>query len=312
MPNTGRGKDAADALPSNPRAYEAPRCPFAEGTIERWAFDYVTSSDLAHKLAPPDPPRVVDSGATPLRGLRPGRPPELRIVARAKGPKGKDALVDRRKRAHFFHTFFHHELQAAELMANALVAFPDAPRSFRGGLVRILFDEVRHMRAYADHVRALGESLGAFPVRDWFWERLGDVASPASFVAAMGVGFEGGNLDHVSRFARSLEDAGDLEGARIVQRVGEEEIVHVRFGLTWLARFAELSEVTLEAFAAALPAPLTPSVMRGPVLDRAARKRAGYTDSFLDAFEAFSLAHPSGAPSPNARPERDVAPTAQG
>jgi uncharacterized ferritin-like protein (DUF455 family) len=303
MPNIGRGKDETSVLPSSPRAHEAPRCPFAEGTIERWAFDYVTSSDLAYKLSPPDPPRVTDSDQSPLRGLRPGRPPELRIVARAKGPKGKDALVDRRKRAHLFHTFFHHELQAAELMANALVAFPKAPRAFRVGLVRILFDEVRHMQAYADHVLALGESIGAFPVRDWFWERLGDVDGPAAFVAAMGVGFEGGNLDHVARFARSLDDVGDVEGARIVRRVGEEEIVHVRFGLTWLARFAEISEVTLDAFAAALPSPLTPSVMRGPALDRASRKRAGYTESFLDALDAYALAHPSGARSPNARPE---------
>lgn len=301
MANTGRGKDELEAHPSNPVAPAAPRCPFAAGTIERWAFDYVVSSDLAYKLAPPEPPRVTDSGERPLRGLRPGRPPELRVVTRAKGPKGKDALVDRRKRAHLFHTFFHHELQAAELMANAIVAFPDAPRAFRVGLVRILFDEVRHMQAYVGHVRALGESIGAFPVRDWFWERLGDVSSPAAFVAAMGVGFEGGNLDHVARFARSLDDVGDLDGARIVRRVGEEEIVHVRFGLTWLARFAELSEVTLQAFAAALPPPLTPSVMRGPTLDRVSRKRAGYTDSFLDSLDAYALAHPSGARSPNAR-----------
>ncbi len=311
MSHTGRGKDDLEAHPSNPVAPEAAARPFDEGTIERWAFDYVTSSDLAYKLAPPEPPRVADTGARPLRGLRPGRPPELRIVERAKGPKGKDALVDRRKRAHLFHTFFHHELQAAELMANALVAFPTAPRAFRVGLVRILFDEVRHMQAYAGHVRALGESIGAFPVRDWFWERLGDVDGPGAFVAAMGVGFEGGNLDHVTRFARSLEDVGDLDGARIVRRVGEEEIVHVRFGLTWLARFADLPEVTLEAFAAALPPPLTPSVMRGPVLDRASRKRAGYTDSFLDALDAYAVAHPSGARSPNVRPENGVAPSGE-
>jgi hypothetical protein len=83
-----------------------------------------------------------------------------------------------------------------------------------------------------------------------------------------------------------------------------------RLGRLWAHDPATVMRMLTES--GALPAPLTPSVMRGPVLDRAARKRAGYTDSFLDAFEAFSLAHPSGAPSPNARPERDVAPTAQG
>lgn len=268
-------------------------------TLAEWARAYVLSDDLAVKLDPPAPPRppLVADGAPPLeRPFAPGRPRALLPTARAKGPRG--SLESAKKRAHLVHTFLHHELQAAELMATMLVAFPEAPRAFQVGLVRVFFDEIRHMQGYRDHLARLGHAVGDFPVRDWFWERLGGVASLASFVAAMGVGFEGGNLDHTRRFADALARVGDVAGARLVERVGEEEIVHVRFALAWLPRLLGKDRLTFEDFVAALPAPLTPSVMQGPSLDRAARIRAGYTEEFLAALVAYGVAHPSGAPSP--------------
>lgn len=271
-----------------------------------WARAYVSSDDLAYKLDPPEPPRVPRepsvAGCRELERPRaPGRPKELRVVARAKGPRG--SLVEPKKRAHVLHTFVHHELQAAELMALALVAFPETPRAFQVGLLRVFFDEIRHMQAYVARLHALGYEVGDFPVRDWFWERLGNVPSPTAFVAAMGVGFEGGNLDHTARFGALFEAASDADSAAVVRQVGEEEIMHVRFGLTWLGRFLGKPVVRFDDLLRALPPPLTPSVMRGPSLDRPSRKRAGYTDEFLDAFDAFVLAHPSGVRSPARAPE---------
>jgi uncharacterized ferritin-like protein (DUF455 family) len=183
-------------------------------------------------------------------------------------------------------------------MASALVAFPETPRAFRVGLLRVLFDEIRHMRAYQEGMAALGFSVGDFHVRDWFWERLGDTPSPAAFVATMGVGFEGGNLDHAARFAKAFDDVGDRASAAIVRRVGEEEIVHVRFALHWLGRFLEKPRADFGDFARAIPPPLTPSVMRGPTLERGLRERAGFDAEFLDAFDAFVVENPSGRPAP--------------
>jgi hypothetical protein len=54
------------------------------GTVERWAFDYIVSRGLAHKLAPPPPPDAFERGAPPRRLVAPGRPPELTVVARTK------------------------------------------------------------------------------------------------------------------------------------------------------------------------------------------------------------------------------------
>ncbi|WP_437289120.1 DUF455 family protein [Sorangium sp. So ce406] len=212
------------------------------GTVERWAWDYVLSTDLEHKLAPPPVPSAWESDTAPpppRRLERPGRPAALRISARAQKSPGPEALRNPARRAQLFHAFLHHELQAAELMAWALLAFPDTPRAFRGGLVRIALDEVRHMQLYARYLAAIGHRFGDFPVRDWFWSRVPSAASPAQFVAVMGMGLEGGNLDHTARFAERFRAIGDDEGAALTERVCAEEIPHVRFGVRWFRRFTQ-------------------------------------------------------------------------
>jgi uncharacterized ferritin-like protein (DUF455 family) len=170
-------------------------------------------------------------------------------------------------------------------MAWALLAFPDSPRDFRSGLVRIAEDEVRHMQLYAGHIERLGHGVGDFAVRDWFWERVPSCPDPASFVATMGLGFESANLEHSRSFAARFRTAGDDEGARIQELVGREEIAHVRFGVRW---FSELTGgLTFETWKASLPPPLSPMLMRGHPLFREARMRAGFPAGFLDELEAW-------------------------
>ena len=92
-------------------------------------------------------------------------------------------------------------------MCWAILAFPETPPSFRRGLMAIAREEVRHMGLYLEHLGVLGHAVGDFEVRDWFWERVPSCESPAAFVATMGIGFEGGNLDHSERFAARLHGA---------------------------------------------------------------------------------------------------------
>lgn len=263
------------------------------GTIERWAWDYVTTTSLAHKLAPPSPPdRWADDGVV-RRLASPGRPPELRVVARAPKTRG---LGGEHGRARALATFMHHELQAAELMAFALLAFPETPRAFREGLVRIALDEVRHMAMYGALLTARGHAYGEEPVRDWFWERVGRVQTPGAFLAIMGLGVESANLEHTAAYAARFRAAGDEEGAAVQERVGREEIAHVRFGARW---FAELvGPLTFDAWSNALPPPLTPLLMRGTPLNRAARRAGGQPEDFLDALERWQPSPTTPAPSP--------------
>src|SRR6185312_5788174 len=220
-------------------------------------------TSLAGKLAPPGPPDVWENGPA-RRVSSPGRPPELRVVRKAPKTRG---LASKEGRARALHAFLHHELQAAELMAWAVLAFPETPLEFREGLVRIAKDEIRHMRIYAEQIERLGFHVGDFEVRDWFWERVPTARTPASFAA---------------RFRA----AGDEDGARAQEIVAREEIAHVRFGVRW---FEELgAPLAFDAWRRALPEPLSPLLMRGTPIARDARRKAGQPERFIDELEAWS------------------------
>ena len=257
----------------------------APGTIEGWCFELITTRQLATKLAPPRAPEAWED-APPARRLEaPGRPAALVRVARAPRTPRPAALLDPRVRARLVHAFLHHELQAAELFAWAVLAFPATPREFRAGCLRLCREELAHLALYRAHLGRLGARYGDFPVRDWFWERVASVPDATAFVALLGLGLEGANLEHSARFAAWFRSAGDEEGARILERVEGDEIGHVAFARTWFERWTE-APLDYERWRAALPRPLTPAVLRGVPLNRAARARAGLDEAFLARLEA--------------------------
>jgi uncharacterized ferritin-like protein (DUF455 family) len=267
--------------------------------VEAWAAHYVTSSALSVKLHPPPVPGRFREGAVPLRIPGPGRPPEFRAARRGQRTPRNGALKEPHYRARALHAFFHHELQAAELMCWALLAFSDAELEFRRGLVGICLDEIRHMNLYREHIEALGSKLGDFGVRDWFWKRIPSCASKLSFVAVMGMGFEAANLEYASDFAARFRAAGDEAGARMQERIAAEEIGHVRFATKWFAHWT--GGCDFETWAAKLPPPLSPWVMHGEPVARDARLRAGMPADFVTALQAY-VPEPKGRPVAGAEP----------
>lgn len=260
------------------------------GTIERWCFDFVMTRDLRAKFAPRTPPDARDAPSFELDPVQrrltgPGRPLELRVAKRSPPTPRAGALVRTEARALLVHTFVHHELQAAELFAWAVLAFPRTPREFRAGLVRLCCEELAHLALYVGHLEALGFAVGDFPVRDWFWERVPACMSAASFVALQGLGLEGANLEHSARFAALFRSIGDEDGARILERVEQDEIAHVAFAARWFEHFTG-APLEYSTWRAALPPPLTPSVLQGRPLNRAARARAGFSAEFMRHLEA--------------------------
>ena len=274
------------SAPDTPR--QRPSEPLESGAasdIEAWAEAYVKSTDLAHKLAPPPPPKVFRAAAAPLRLNEPGRPAELRAARRGERTPKQEALEDPYYRARTLHAFLHHELQAAELMCWAILAFPDAEPEFRRGLLGICLDEIRHMGAYAEHIGRLGARVGDFGVRDWFWKRVPSCASKLEFVAVMGMGLEAANLEYAPNFAARFRQAGDELGAEIQERIGAEEVAHVGFATRWFARWT--GGCDFDEWSRRLPPPLSPWVMHGQPIAADARRRAGMPDAFVQALAAY-------------------------
>ena len=253
--------------------------------IEAWAERYVCSTDLNIKIRPPAPPKVFRESIQPLRLAAPGRPAELRTARRGERTPKQKALSDPRYRARTLHAFWHHELQAAELMCWAILAFPDTEQEFRRGLLGICLDEIRHLNLYAEHIRSLGYQLGDFGIRDWFWKRVPSCRTPSEFVAVMGMGLEAANLEYAPNFAARFRSAGDEAGAQIQERIAAEEVAHVGFATRWFARWN--GGCDFETWAAQLPAPLSPWVMHGVPIAHEARRRAGMPEEFLAALQSF-------------------------
>jgi uncharacterized ferritin-like protein (DUF455 family) len=122
----------------------------------------------------------------------------------------------------------------------------------------------------------------------------------------MGLGFEGGNLDHTRRFQADFASAGDDRALAIVAQVHDEEISHVRFGLHWFRKFTGVAEVPtgpaptgevqgstpFDDFAHwrnTLPHPLSPVLMKGVPLDLEARRKAGMGEEFLTRLDKWTL-----------------------
>jgi uncharacterized ferritin-like protein (DUF455 family) len=266
--------------------------------VEDWARHYVLTRDLGVKLCPPAVPESFSIACEPLRLERPGRTPELRVVRSSPRTPKPEALKAAHTRARVLHAFFHHELQAAELMCWALLAFCDAELEFRRGLLRICLDEIRHMHLYREHIETLGSAIGSFGVRDWFWERVPSCPTKLAFVALMGMGLEAANLEHAPSFAARFRAAGDEAGARLQERIAREELAHVRFATRWFTTWT--GGCRFEDWVNELPPPLSPWLLRGAPIAEASRLRAGMPREFIAALAAY-VPEPKGRPVAAAR-----------
>src|ERR1044071_9481794 len=70
-----------------------------DGSAERWAYDYVSSCDLAYKLMPPPLPSCSRPLSSPCVLDTPGRPRELRVELGGHKRPGPQALRDPARRA---------------------------------------------------------------------------------------------------------------------------------------------------------------------------------------------------------------------
>ncbi len=265
-------------------------------TARDYALAVVTGVTLEAKLVPPPDGLVLEDREPPLRIAAPGRPASLAIVhpRHAKVPPIA-GMRDRFQRARILHALANHELQAIELFAWALLAYPDAPVAFRRGLVAILADEQRHLALYMQRLAAHGATFGDHPVTGHFWNKLDDYTGPLEFICAMGLTFENANLDFAGDYAAAARACGDHETAAALDQVHADEIAHVHFSWVWLKRLAgdhdpwqsDLDHVKF---------PLGPKRARGARFDREARERAGLDDAFIAALEATDPTRPSGEP----------------
>lgn len=263
------------------------------GDLAEIAAAIVRAETLAGKLAIiprgcPDRP-----GRPALRIEAPGRPPQLRIAPakKAKVPP-VEGMADPLQRSRILHALANHELQAVELFAWALLAFPDAPARFRRGLAAILGEEQRHMQLYTGRLEAHGHQFGDWPVTGHFWHHIERIHSPRDFACVMGLTFENANLDFAQDYARGARQAGDEATAEVLEQVHREELRHVRFAWRWMQKWSEGS--VWQSYIDSLTPPLSPGRARGRSMCETSRRKAGLDAEFIAGLAAAAPVRPSG------------------
>lgn len=218
----------------------------------------------------------------------PGRPRSLRMDdgrPRARFPT-EGSLHRPEARATALHFFANHELLAAELMALCLLRFPEAPAAFRMGVARTLREEQRHLGQYIQRMQALGLGLGEVPLNGTFWRVLAPMKTPLHYVSGMSLVFEQANLDHAAAWMNRFRGADDPVSADLMAQVLEDEIGHVRHGVTWFERWRPKGADAFAAFGEALPPGLDPIRAKGSEMVEQPRLRAGLSPAFVAALRA--------------------------
>ena len=221
---------------------------------------------------------------------RPGRPPELAFGRKQKHAfPGPAELATDVGRAAVLHFFANHELLAMELMALALIKFPDAPSSFRMGLAQTIAEEQAHMLLYRKRMRELGMDFGDIAVNEFFWNCLKDMKSPMDYVTGMSMTFEQANLDYSLYYLGLFRQHGDEKSADIMDQVYQDEIGHVKYGVSWFEKLRPAGISQWEAHRRAMFArkPLTIARAKGNTYDRAGRLLAGFDLEYVDRMEIF-------------------------
>lgn len=223
---------------------------------------------------------------TPARGdtiqFASGSAPRPKLPASAN-------LVTEENRGTLLHFFANHELLAAELMALALLRFPDAPHKFRVGLANTLQEEQRHTRWYLARMKDCGVEFGEFPLSRFFWDTVSSMESPIDYVSRLSLTFEQANLDYANHFSGILREAGDTKSAAILKRIYEDEISHVGYGLHWFRQWKEESESDWEALKTRLHFPLSPSRAKGnrTGFNMEGRREAGFDEDYIHRLSLF-------------------------
>ena len=226
--------------------------------LRDFAEQVLFATTLDDKLQSPAVVTDDRPGCPLLTPEAPGRPAELRFKPQGSGKVDFPSLhrLEREhERGRLLHFFANHELLATELMALALLRFPDAPAAFRRGVCQTLKDEQLHTRLYMQRMQQCGIQFGEIPVSGYFWRSVSPMESPLDYVAGLCLTFEQANLDFCRHFARGFQVVGDGDTAGLLDRIYRDEIGHVAYGLKWFRRWKNPDQTDWEAFCCQLKFP---------------------------------------------------------
>ena len=255
--------------------------------MREWALRILSATSLDEKLLDPGPLTDSEKGP-PLLFKEPCRPTGMHFQPHSRKDKipgfHEHHIAD--KRAICLHRFAGHELLAVEIMAQVLLAFPDAPTHFRKGVANTLREEQGHVKIYMQRMQELGLRFGDLPLYRHFWACTPHLTSPLHYVSMMSLTFEMANLDFAPLYGKSFAQAGDEASAALMQQILHDEIAHVSFGWNWLKKLKNEDDSTWDAWEKSLPPTILPCRAKGHIYHEEHRRKAGLPEEWIEKLKA--------------------------
>jgi uncharacterized ferritin-like protein (DUF455 family) len=255
---------------------------FSPPTLRASCLRVLLSGELEAKLAPLE--GAFEPEAKPVRCARPARGASLGMGGGAAPLPRPEALGDAAARALALARFAHHELQAVELFAAALLRWPELPGPLARATAGVLADEQRHAQLYLARLAALGARFEDFaPHSDYFWKHAETLlaGAPEAFFAAMGLTLEQANLDFSGIYRDAFAAAGDAESAAVCAQVHADETRHVALAARALRELGVAGAGDTQRFEASVPFPFSAARAKGRRFDAEARRAAGLDAKFI-------------------------------
>jgi uncharacterized ferritin-like protein (DUF455 family) len=216
----------------------------------------------------------------PERPARPEHPellPPNRMPKRGKGgsERGRIALI---------HALAHIEFAAIDLAFDMAGRFGGQfPRAFTDDWMKVGADEALHFALLDRRLRSLGSHYGALPAHDGLWDAAAATAHDVlARLAVVPMVLEARGLDVTPATIDRFAAVGDTGTTRILTRILNDEIRHVRTGTIWFESAC--------AAAGVIPEPtwrdLVNRYFRGmlkPPFNDSARDSAGLTREYYQA-----------------------------
>lgn len=209
--------------------------------------------------ARPAAPLLLHPGAMPKRGRG--------------SAHGRLALV---------HALAHIEFVAMDLALDAAGRFgAEMGRGFVDDWLGVAADEAMHFALLARRLRSLGSFYGAMPAHDGLWDSARATAyDVAARLAIVPMVLEARGLDVTPGGITKFANAGDQRTARVLQRILDDEIRHVRFGtMHFVAVCEKRSESPPEAWKRLVKRHFHGAVK--PPFNDSARRQAGLSREFM-------------------------------
>lgn len=180
----------------------------------------------------------------PVRPARPDRPellPPNRMPKRGKGgsERGRIAL---------WHALAHIEFVAIDLALDMAGRFgAEMGPGFVSDFLAVAADEAMHFALLDRHLATFGSGYGALAAHDGLWEAAEETAGDvAARLAVVPMVLEARGLDVTPATIVRARTQGDESGARILERILDDEIRHVAVGTKHFNACARIRDTDAE------------------------------------------------------------------